>query len=119
MIKKIFTSILIVMFGCPVFASKSCTGMLSDVSISASGNLYVSIKNSSNQVNIDNVAFCNVNQTQGKYNAEACKVVYGLMLSGVAQKKTGTAWFKDDDFSCAQSWGSVYENGFYHFRING
>ncbi|WP_196161170.1 hypothetical protein [Reinekea sp. G2M2-21] len=117
MFKKIIA--LLLSFGAASFvvANPTCTGFVSNVSLSTGGGVYATIRNG--DVSLKDVTICGLNSTSGAFSAEACIGLYSMLLSAVAMSEDVTLWFYQDKFSsCSLNWANLADFGFYHFRLN-
>lgn len=120
--KKIALIAAVILASSSAYANNTCTGKVTGVSVSQSGNVLATIRNTSLSTNLADVVMCNVNPSTDNtaFSGEACKGLMSLLLSASAMQKNTILWFQAASFtSCTQSWMNLRNMGFYHFRIDG
>jgi hypothetical protein len=115
-VSKLILSLTLLCISTSVFATKTCTGEVSGVSVSASGMVVATIKSS--EINLSDIGFCNLEKQDGGYSPESCKGVLSLLTAGQAMKSTATIWVGDDSFTCFSSWKDLSNHSFYHIKLN-
>ncbi len=103
----------------PMALSKhNCSGTVSNVDVSSSGNVHVSISGVG-----DGNVLCSLESTMGYYKPESCKAVLSLALTAKMSGKNLRVYFENDtDTSCLKgNWRDFSSSGYqlYHLRIEG
>lgn len=95
----------------------TCSGEVTAVGLSANSNLSVSIIGQ--DTNLRDVSICNLDNSDNRFTTTACKSMQSLLMAAKASREHVTLWFYEGQFSsCAISWVSLTEHGFYHVRAS-
>lgn len=106
--------LLLSSFNC-IAGNPTCSGEVTAIGLSASSYLSVSVVGAG--TNLRDVNVCNLDKTDIRFSATACKSLQSLLMAAKASREHVTLWFYEGQFSsCAMSWDSLTDHGFYHIR---